>query len=238
MKKLFSLFFSLMLLSACGDETTSKTPTDAPSGDNKNQEEIPENTDTSETDSEENSDGFSQTADPKKGDTVVTIETNKGDIKIRMFADLVPKTVENFVTHAENGYYDGIIFHRVIDGFMVQGGDPTGTGRGGESIWGGKFEDELTPKLSNIRGSISMANAGKDTNGSQFFINHGDNTFLDGYMNGQVKNCAQRGISCHAVFGQVIEGMDVVDAIAAVETGANDKPTEDVVMEKVTVSEF
>ncbi len=113
---------------------------------------------------------FSQTAMPEKDELTVVMKTTMGDIKIRMFPEQAPKTVENFVTHARNGYYDGIIFHRVIKDFMIQGGDPTGTGRGGESIWGGSFADEFTSELMNIRGSLSMANAGRNTNGSQFFI--------------------------------------------------------------------
>lgn len=114
---------------------------------------------------------FRQLDKPIKGDTVALIKTNKGDIKIRLFPDKAPKTVENFVTHSKNGYYNGIIFHRVIKGFMIQGGDPTGTGRGGESIWGKGFEDEFSPELHNFRGALSMANTGMPfSNGSQFFI--------------------------------------------------------------------
>ena len=105
-----------------------------------------------------------------KGDKIATIKTNMGEIKIRLFPKYAPKAVENFVTHAQNGYYDGLIFHRVIENFMIQGGDPNGNGTGGESIWGEPFEDEFTPELHNLRGALSMANAGPGTNGSQFFI--------------------------------------------------------------------
>lgn len=178
---------------------------------------------------------FNQNALPQAGDKVATMETTQGTIKIRLFADKTPKTVENFVGLAEKGYYDGIIFHRVIKDFMVQGGDPTGTGRGGESFWGGKFEDEPVKELSNLRGSISMANAGKDTNGSQFFINQKDNTFLDGYENGKLKDCGMPRVSCHTVFGQVIEGLDIVDGIAGVETNPADKPLEDVKIVSVKI---
>lgn len=163
---------------------------------------------------------FDQTSCPEEGETVFTIHTNMGDITLRLFDTKTPKTVENFVTHAKDGYYDGIIFHRVIDGFMIQGGDPQGTGMGGESIWGGNFEDEFDPELSNIPGSISMANAGPNTNGSQFFINQVNNNFLD---------------NRHTVFGQVLEGMDVVETIAKTTTGANDKPLEDVVIQGVEI---
>jgi len=164
-----------------------------------------------------------QTALPKTGDEIVVMKTSLGTIKLRLFPEFAPKTVENFVGLTKKGYYDGIIFHRVIDGFMIQGGDPTGTGRGGESLWGNTFEDEFTDELGNIPGSLSMANAGPNTNGSQFFINQVNNDFLDGR---------------HSVFGQVFEGMDVVEKILKVEKGPGDKPVEDVVMEKVTVEKY
>lgn len=170
---------------------------------------------------------FDQTAAPTTGDTIAVIQTNKGTIKLKLFTDLEPKTTENFIGLAKKGYYDGVIFHRVIPGFMIQGGDPTGTGRGGESFWGGKFADEFSDKLSNIPGSIAMANAGPNTNGSQFFINTVDNSFLD--FNKPPFS------SQHAVFGQVFEGMDIVNAISNVARDAMDKPREDVVMEKVTI---
>ena len=108
---------------------------------------------------------------PKKGDEVAIMHTNMGDISMRFFKESAPKAVENFITHAKDGYYDGIVFHRVINDFMIQGGDPTATGTGGESIWGKEFEDEFDENLLNLRGSVSMANAGPGTNGSQFFIN-------------------------------------------------------------------
>ncbi|MBU0727689.1 peptidylprolyl isomerase [Patescibacteria group bacterium] len=168
---------------------------------------------------------FDQTAMPEEGDKIVVMETTMGTIKIRLFEDLVPKTVENFVGLAEKDYYDGIIFHRVIPDFMIQGGDPDGTGRGGESLWGGKFEDEFNPNLKNLRGALSMANAGPNTNGSQFFIvqKEGGTGWLDNH---------------HSVFGQVYEGMDVVDAIANVERDGLDKPLEDVVMNKVNIEVY
>ena len=107
---------------------------------------------------------------PQKGETMAVMHTSMGDIAIRLFADKAPKTVENFTTHAKNGYYDGLKFHRVINDFMIQGGDPRGNGTGGESIWGGSFADEFDVELHNLRGALSMANAGPNTNGSQFFI--------------------------------------------------------------------
>jgi len=168
---------------------------------------------------------FDQTAMPEKGEQIIVMETSMGTVKIRLFPELAPKTVENFLGLADKGYYDGIIFHRVIPDFMIQGGDPTGTGSGGESLWGGKFEDEFNANLKNIRGALSMANSGANTNGSQFFIvqKEGGTSWLDGK---------------HSVFGQVFEGMDVVDEIANVSRDASDKPVKDVVMEKVTVETY
>ena len=170
---------------------------------------------------------FDQTAAPVAGDTIAVIETTKGTVKLKLFTEQAPKMTENFIGLAESGYYDGVIFHRVIPNFMIQGGDPTGTGRGGESTWGGKFDDEFSDDLSNIVGSISMANAGPNTNGSQFFINTAENTFLD--------HNKQPLSSKHAVFGQVFEGMDIVEAISNVDRNPMDKPNETVAMEKVTI---
>jgi cyclophilin family peptidyl-prolyl cis-trans isomerase len=154
--------------------------------------------------------------------TVAVIKTNMGTIEIELFAKETPKTVENFVGLANKGYYNGVIFHRVIDNFMIQGGDPTGTGRGGASFWGGKFADEIVPSLKHDQpGILSMANAGPNTNGSQFFITVVATPWLDGK---------------HTVFGKVINGMDVVYAISKVKTSKpGDKPLKDVVMEKVTI---
>ena len=121
--------------------------------------------------------GF-QLEKPKVGEEIAILQTNMGDIKIKFLENVAPKAVENFKTHSKNGYYNGLIFHRVIKDFMIQGGDPTGTGTGGESIWGKDFEDEFSTKAFNIKGAIAMANHGKNTNGSQFFINQaGKETF-------------------------------------------------------------
>lgn len=168
-----------------------------------------------------------QTSCPVAGDVVAKITTSEGDIWLKLFPTLVPKTIENFVGLSERGYYNGLIFHRVIPSFMIQGGDPTGTGAGGESIWGNDFADEFTDKLSNIAGSIAMANRGPNTNGSQFFINEADNTFLD--FNKPPLT------SQHDVFGQVISGYKNVEAITKVKRDAADKPLQDVKMEKVEV---
>ncbi len=118
---------------------------------------------------------------PEKDEEVAIMHTSMGDISMRFFPDAAPKTVENFLTHAKNGYYDGLTFHRVINGFMIQGGDPKGDGTGGESVSGGSFEDEFSNKLFNIRGSVAMANSGPDTNGSQFFINQAKTADVDAY---------------------------------------------------------
>ena len=153
--------------------------------------------------------------------TVSIIKTNMGTIEIELFADQTPKTVENFVGLAEKGYYKGVIFHRVIKDFMLQAGDPTGTGRGGASFWGGKFEDEFVSDLKHdTPGMLSMANAGPNTNGSQFFITLVATPWLDGK---------------HTVFGKVINGMDVVYTIGKVKTAAGDKPVDEVVMEEVII---
>ena len=250
-----------------------------------------------------------QFAEPESGTPIVTLHTTMGDIKMMLFPQAAPKAVENFVTHCQNGYYDNLTFHRVIEGFMIQGGDPLGTGTGGESIWNASFEDEFSDNLHNFRGAVSMANAGYGTNGSQFFIVQDDprkypdssfrvtkenaeqilfqNLFLnseiyqgtmqmyakaatgatqeemqkyvDG-LNAGLQETMAKGLTDeirarftaaiekymevggtphldykHTVFGQVIEGMDVVDAIAAVETEENDKPVTDVLITSATV---
>ena len=196
---------------------------------------------------------MNQLAKPQNGDTVAVIHTNMGDIHIKLFCDKTPKTCENFITHAKNGYYNGVTFHRVIKDFMIQGGDPDGTGCGGESIWGRPFGDEFDKDLHNLRGALSMANAGPGTNGSQFFIVQ-CNTCHPAYL-GQMADLrehfpveteeayAKVGGTPHldyrhTVFGQVYLGMDVVDAIAAVKTDGRDKPVEPVVMEGIAVSVY
>jgi len=153
----------------------------------------------------------------KNKDYNAIIEMEKGgEIVIQLFVNEAPITVNNFVYLARNGYYDGVTFHRVIEGFMAQGGDPTGTGTGGP---GYEFDNELTPKRRHDGpGVLSMANAGiqngKGTNGSQFFITFTETHFLDGYnLDDTVKDCSQAGVSCHTVFGNVIKGMDVVNSI-------------------------
>ncbi|MBQ4154467.1 MAG: peptidylprolyl isomerase [Clostridia bacterium] len=192
-----------------------------------------------------------QTALPTKDDTVAVMHTSLGDIKIKLFTNEAPKATENFITHAKNGYYDGLIFHRVIKDFMIQGGDPTGTGMGGESIYGAPFEDEFTPTLHNLRGALSMANSGPCTNGSQFFIVQANQ--VPEQMIPQMEQLKDSGFPediiedykslggtpwldfRHTVFGQVFEGMETVDAIATVKTGNADKPVEEVKILKIDI---
>ena len=189
-----------------------------------------------------------QLSTPQKGDTLAVMHTNMGDIKIKLFPEKAPKTVENFVTHSKNGYYNGLKFHRVINDFMIQGGDPRGNGTGGESIWGGSFSDEFDPELHNLRGALSMANSGPDTNGSQFFIVQApsvDERFIpqmerlpDMFTDESIEDYKAVGGTPwldfrHTVFGQVFEGMDVVDAIASVDRDSSDKPLEDIVINSV-----
>jgi cyclophilin family peptidyl-prolyl cis-trans isomerase len=163
------------------------------------------------------------TSENNKNMPQVTIETTKGTIVLELYPNDAPKTVENFITLAKKGFYDGTIFHRVIEGFMVQGGDPTGTGGGGP---GYTFADELNPntasyKAGYTRGTLAMANAGPNTNGSQFFIMQQDMALPHNYT----------------IFGHVVSGLDVVDAIAGADRDGSDKPLQDIVMKKVTVSE-
>ena len=177
-----------------------------------------------------------------------TIKTNLGTIKVQLFKEQAPKTVDNFIQLAQKGYYDGVIFHRVIPDFMIQGGDPTGTGRGGESIYGKPFADEFSDELFNFTGALSMANAGPNTNGSQFFIvsnehvpaNMFEQMKMVGYPEELINHYEQNGGTPwldhrHTVFGQVIDGMDVVKKISMVKRDNMDKPKDDVVMEKVTI---
>lgn len=186
-------------------------------------------------------------------EAAVKIKTSQGDITIKLFPEEAPLAVENFLTHAKEGYYNGLIFHRVINGFMIQGGDPEGTGTGGQSIWAGVddsiddgsgFKNEPSAFLYNLRGALAMANAGMDTNGSQFFINQKTDDastnlstskypkkIIEAYKNGG--NPSLDG--GYTVFGQVIEGMDIVDKIAAVETDSNDKPTSDVTIDSIEI---
>ncbi len=244
--------------------------------------------------------GF-QTEMPKAGDEIAIMHTSMGDVYIRLFPEAAPKAVENFTTHAKNGYYNGLTFHRVMKDFMIQGGDPDGDGTGGKSIWGKAFEDEFDQKLLNLRGALAMANSGENSNGSQFFINQAGPTgdtaaelkaavqasnqqvkeqvpdvyeqyvnyygasFTDMYptekdfLNANLVPAAElvpdevwelyaknggnihldgalRYSGGHTVFGHVVKGMDVVDAIAAVKTDDNDKPTTAVTITSIEIT--
>lgn len=236
MKKFLGiLLFVVLLVTGCGtsnEESTEDTNGNASKNETANQEniELPQ-----------------ATTEVGEKERLVEMETSMGNIKIKLFPEQAPKAVENFITHSEEGYYEGVIFHRVINDFMIQGGDPDGTGMGGESIYGKAFEDEFSEQLYNFRGALSMANSGTDTNGSQFFIVQ--NKTLDpglveqmtqaGYNEKVIKQYEDGGTPWldqkHTVFGQVIEGMDVVDKIAATPVGEGDKPEEDVVIKKITV---
>ncbi len=232
---------------------------------------------------------YPQLAAKSENEVIAVMKTTKGDITLRLFPDKAPKAVENFVTHAKEGYYDGLTFHRVINGFMIQGGDPNGNGTGGQSIYGEKFDDEITDKMRSFRGSLCMANSGPDTNGSQFYIvqskaagetynsifktllqNQGkymkdlddgtksmmlqlfanqDQFLSDGsevrvsdiYPQEVIYEYMRNG-GCpfldfgYTIFGQVKDGMEVVDTIAAVKTNASDKPLEDVIINSIEVT--
>jgi len=182
---------------------------------------------------------------------IATIKTNHGDMRVKLFPDHAPKTVANFIALSKDGYYDGVIFHRIIKDFMIQGGDPTGTGMGGESIYGESFEDEFSEELYNVRGALSMANAGPNTNGSQFFIVQNQHLPYSkkeiargGWPEPIAEIYAEQGGTPHldrrhTVFGQLADeaSYEVLDAIAGVETGAMDKPVEDVVIETIEIED-
>lgn len=181
------------------------------------------------------------------------VKTNRGDMSFVLFPDVAPKAVENFTTHAKEGYYNGLIFHRVIKDFMIQGGDPTGTGCGGESIYGKSFEDEFSIDARNYYGALSMANSGPNTNGSQFFIVQAKTVPANllaqmeqlkdnGYPQEVIDNYKKVGGTPwldfhHTVFGQLISGEDTLEDIAAVKCGMGDKPVYDVVIESIEISE-
>jgi peptidyl-prolyl cis-trans isomerase B (cyclophilin B) len=201
----------LIALSACGGDNTNDTD----NTDNMNNAG-------GDTNNTNNTNNMNNMGDEAESEQQAIIQTNMGEIRVELYPEVAPLAVENFVTLGEEGYYEGVIFHRVIENFMIQGGDPTGTGMGGESAFGESFEDEFDDSVSHEKGALSMANSGPNTNGSQFFIVHAEEgtPHLD---------------SGHTVFGQVIDGMDVVDAIATAETEQGDRPVEEVVIESVEI---
>ena len=236
-------------------------------------------TDAKTTSSEDDKIG-SQLKMPEKGEDIAIIKTNLGEMKLRFFKEEAPKACENFITLAKEGFYNGLIFHRVIKDFMIQTGDPNGNGTGGKTIWGDKFEDEFSDHLFNITYSVSMANSGPNTNGSQFFINQGEKDNFIGFdrftkafevykqnpdeftkkygsiidmdkMNEKIQKLyTENGGNPfldgaysttgngHTVFAQVFEGKDVVDKIANVKTGENDKPLKNVKIEKIVIENY
>jgi len=262
----------LMLLTLAGcsgsDNTSGSTKEDAVSAP---EESIQSSSQTPSSGSADTSDGepsgskaseageadflLIQYMEPAADQPIAVIKTDLGEIRIMLFPERTPKTVENFITHAKNGYYDGLIFHRTLDDFMIQGGDPLGTGAGGESIYTDAagnavaFEDEFVPDLFNFRGALSMANAGPNTNGSQFFIVQATSVpytaeiLIDaGFPEAAAEKYIENGGTptldgLHTVFGMVIEGMDVVDAIAARPTGEGPayRPLEPVTIQTITI---
>lgn len=169
-------------------------------------------------------DAVYQSAAPKSGDVVAVLHTNRGDISMRFFPEAAPLAVNNFIALAKAGKYDNTIFHRVINNFMIQGGDYTNfNGIGGASIYGREFQLETSEYVHNTAGSVAMANRGPGTNGSQFYINQVDNTYLDG---------------SYTVFGQVYDGMDVVNAICGVRTDMMDKPLNDVTIDSIEITTY
>jgi peptidyl-prolyl cis-trans isomerase B (cyclophilin B) len=239
MQSVLTLLMIVLVLAACGTSTKkeeSTLKTDTPKTEQKEGDQQVGNGDYPQLSTEVSDD-----------EKLIEMETSMGTIKIKLFPEHAPKAVENFVKHSEEGYYDGLIFHRVIKDFMIQGGDPSGNGTGGESIYGSPFEDEFSKKLYNLRGALSMANSGNNTNGSQFFIVQSTvldpamkeemeksgypEEIIDAYKNGGTPWLDNR----HTVFGQVIDGMDIVDKIANTPVGAQDKPEKDVIIKDIKV---
>ncbi len=240
----------LFLLSMTGCGTGKLTGEQSPAGQTTGTQPVVEQT-TGKQPDEADSIETDQLQPPAKGQTIAIMKTDLGDIKMKFFPKEAPKSVENFIGLSKKGYYNNLTFHRILNNFMIQGGDPTGTGTGGESIWGKEFEDEFSPNLHNFRGALSMANAGADTNGSQFFIvqapqvaeeakpwmqqNNFSAELIDQYMK---LGGAPWLDNKHTVFGEVFEGLDVVDKIAAVEVDDpdNGKPLKDVKILSVDIA--
>ncbi|MBQ0098612.1 MAG: peptidylprolyl isomerase [Oscillospiraceae bacterium] len=239
MKRIFAIILAVLLLSTalvgCSKTVSSGTVEKSSSSQSteKEKETVKQeakatdallNIDDIEKSSVKSVDADYQKKAPEKGETIAVIKTSYGDISFRFFNDVAPLATNNFIALAKEGRYDNTIFHRVIANFMIQGGDYTKfNGTGGVSAYGKEFDNEVVSGVSNCRGAVSMANAGPNTNGSQFYINQVDNTYLDGN---------------YTVFGQVFDGLDVVDKIAKVKTGANDKPQTDVILESVEIKEY
>lgn len=257
MKKTFIFIISiimtifLLILTGCSDNSKNTTNTKK-NNTTSNTAKKQEQTIDYEVSAEK------QMSKPENGDTIAIIKVkNFGDIKVKFFEDIAPKAVENFITHSKNGYYNNLIFHRIINEFMIQGGDPTGTGAGGESIWGKGFGTELDKSLVPYRGSLCMAMSSLPNSiGSQFFItqahyseeNESILKRMGNYPQGLLEQYKKYGgylslYQNYTVFGQVFEGMEVVDKIAQVQTettpeGQEDKPIQDVVIETIEVTTY
>lgn len=242
------MVLAMALCAGCSSNDKTETATTSSAEEGKevlSKYKVPEITGAKET---------NQLGEAEKGETIAVMKVKDfGEIRFKFFVNDAPLAVKNFVTLADNGYFDGQIFHRVINDFMIQGGDPTGTGTGGESIWGEEFENEISENLLPLRGSLCMANAGPDTNESQFFIVQAKpdaaKEILDAGVidltDEQEKQFEDQGgdpslTGSYTVFGQIIEGYDVLDKIAATPvedngSGEESKPVDDVVIESVTI---
>ena len=195
---------------------------------------------------------YPQMGEPADGEEIAIMHTSMGDLTLRFFPDIAPKAVENFTTHARDGYYDGLIFHRVIKDFMIQGGDPLGTGTGGESIWGGTFAYETSDQLYHFRGALAMAHSSlPDSNGSQFYIVQGSEVSSSLASQMQQANFPQKVISYYqqvggaphldggyTVFGQLVDGFDTLEAIQSVNTDGADKPIDPVTIDSFTFTTY
>ena len=240
MKRTIAIILTVLMigaaLTACGTQVVSsgKTETVAKTDDNnkegetvnyeaKSTEALLDINDVPAADLDA-ADAEYQHKEPEKGEEVATLHTSYGDISIKFFPEVAPKAVNSFKALAKAGRYDDTIFHRVINNFMIQGGDYTNfNGTGGESAYGEEFDLEISDYLQNIEGAVAMANRGPGTNGSQFYINQVNNNYLDGN---------------YTVFAQVFDGMDVVNDIAEVQTDSSDKPVNDVILESVEIYEY
>ena len=250
-KRLFALLLALCMMfiaAACSNQESDADDSDQNQTEEASVEKTADENSEYETVEIHEASDVDQMSEPEKGDTIAIVKVKDyGEMKFKFFPQDSPLAVENFVTLSANDYYNGITFHRVIKDFMIQGGDPTGTGAGGESIWGEEFENETSDTLLPLRGALCMANAGPDTNGSQFFIvqnktasalTYGDKTATDE----QRAMFDEYGgypylMDDYTVFGQLYEGYDVLDAIAETETDDNDAPLEDVVIESITIQD-
>lgn len=261
MKKIISfiilILIMLLCLTGCSENKKQNTNISTTAS---NQKKSNQNTNTDSSSNSAKSEletfDFSKVAEdqikyPEIGDQIAIMHIKDyGSVYIRFFPEVAPKAVENFITHSKEGYYNGLTFHRVMNDFMIQGGDPSGNGTGGESIWGTPFEDEFSYSLVPYRGALCMANSGSNTNGSQFFIeqaNFDENTYNTLKQYGYPTNLLEAYkkydgsmhlFGVHTVFGQVFQGMDVVDEIAKTETNSKNKPINDVVIESIEITDY